>query len=271
MGRKELSPFTRVIAIHRLRAFGPWLGRSTTDGRRIELHCQYLVKPAPELPYYFHIAGNYDSGAPVFKVLSGSEVQFLGILWGGTPDPLCSVARACKLSRLTSVRSGSIVLIRCAIALGVSLTTRCAPQPTTSASSDTTTGAGLVEMASSESQLRDGVVAMSADLTNTFADALYVDHCDDIMSVIDRLDGNQWKQIGPRACAGQIAAIRVAPGRTVSLPIILHVAADLPAAELIGTFRVRLPVYSSVGQYGEPTGFPLPVAQTTSGSFSISQ
>lgn len=64
----------------------------TIDSRPIELQCQYSARPAPELPYYFHISGAYDEGAPVFTVTGGSEVRFEGILWGGTPDPYNAVS-----------------------------------------------------------------------------------------------------------------------------------------------------------------------------------
>ena len=113
---------------------------------------------------------------------------------------------------------------------------------------------------------------MSAEFTNPLPDTLYVDHCSqDILALVDRLDSDGWKQIDLLVCGHRPPAVAVAPGRTVSLPITLRVGANLSAAELIGTFRLRLPVYRSVDQFGGPTGFPLPVEQTTSHNFIIGQ
>ena len=108
---------------------------------------------------------------------------------------------------------------------------------------------------------------MSAVLTNPSPDTLYVDHCSqDILALVDRLDSDGWRQIdrGHRP-----PAVAVAPGRTVSLPITLRVGANLSVGELRGTFRLRLPVYTSVDRFSGAAGLPLPVEQTTSRNFVI--
>jgi hypothetical protein len=68
-----------------------------------------------------------------------------------------------------------------------------------------------------------------------------------------------------------LPAVIVAPGRTVSLPITLRVGANLSAGALLGTFRFRLPVYTSVDRFGGTAGLPLPAARTTTRSFVIRQ
>jgi hypothetical protein len=125
-------------------------------------------------------------------------------------------------------------------------------------------------MTRSEYRLSDGVVSMSAVLTNPSPDTLYVDHCSqDILALVDRLDSDGWRQIDLLVCGHRPPAVAVAPGRTVSLPITLRVGANLSVGELGGTFRLRLPVYTSVDRFSGPAGLPLPVEQTTSRNFVI--
>ena len=120
-------------------------------------------------------------------------------------------------------------------------------------------------------RLQNGVAAIAVRFTNTSDKTAYLPHCGQVVDVqIERLYQDEWKRVGAWVCpAIAIPPDPVSPGASLVMPVRLFAGPSIAPEELTGTFRVRMFVYSSLGDLGLQTGPAWPADSTTSLSFKI--